>query len=30
MTQLPFSFEFSVFSRSPRAHRCSGSLFICL
>jgi len=30
MTQLYFRFEFSVFSRSPRAHRCYGSLFICL
>jgi len=30
MRQLSFSIEFSVLSRSPRAHRCSGSLFICL
>jgi len=30
MTESSFSFKFSVFSRSPRAHRCLGSLFICL
>jgi len=30
MTESCFSFKFSVFLRSPHAHRCSGSLFICL